>query len=459
MNNSKKVFWKYVFGGVFGMLGSAATILADAFFVSGRLGAEGLAAMNIAMCVFGLMNGTGLLFGVGGATRYTILRSQGRDAEANRTFTLSFLSALAAGLFYALMGMMFSRPISSVLGADEDILAMCDMYLKTILCFAPAFACNHLLMAFVRNDGDPGRSTRAMMTGSISNIVLDYLFMYRLDLGIFGAAFATGIAALIGISVSSLHWISPGNHLRFVWEKLCFKEIPKIASPGMATFVTELSSGVVLVVFNLRILDVSRNLGVAAYGIVANLALMILAVMSGICHGVQPIISHMYGKGDDEAAKQYYRKGTLLAVLFGCVVFAGALCFTPVLVRCFNGEGDALLQALAEKGVRLYFVGILFVGYNYLTAAYFSAMERSSKALFIALLHGFIGIIAVVCLLSFFFGMTGIWLAFPVTELLTLLWITFSERRDWIQTKNIFRIRTTSLWRKSFVGLKERFWF
>lgn len=420
MNKINTAFWKYISLGIFGMVGSAGTILADAFFVSDRLGSTGLAAMNIAMCMFGLMNGTGLLFGIGGATRYTIASAQGNRVRANQVFVSSFFTALFMGTIFALTGLFFSNPISYLLGANDETIAMCNVYLKTILCFAPAFVLNHLLMAFVRNDGNPSLSTCAMMTGSLANIVLDYLFMYPLGMGIFGAAVATGLAALIGISVSCLHFLSGTNDLQFVRLKFNVKEIAAITSLGTSSFITEFSSSVVIVIYNLLILNKAGNTGVAAYGIVANLALMVLAVMSGISQGLQPLLSKMHGIGDGKGVRQLYRKGVFLTFLIGSTVLVIITAFAPALIRCFNGEGDITLQALAERGLRLYFIGFLFVGHNYLTAAYFSATEMPKQAFTIAFFRGFIGSVAMVCLLSICFGMTGIWLAFPVVEVITI---------------------------------------
>lgn len=420
MNKEKTEFWSYISLGILGMLGSAGTILADAFFVSNQLGSTGLAAMNIAMGVFGLMNGTGLLFGIGGATHYTIASAREDKHEANQVFTLSFFTALTLGAAFALAGLLASRHISYLLGADAETIVMCDLYLKTVLCFAPAFILNHLLMAFVRNDGAPGLSMRAMMTGSVTNIVLDYLFMYPCGMGILGAAVATGLAALIGIGISCLHFCSARNHLRFVRVKIDLIRVLRIASLGVSAFITEASSGVVLVVFNLLILRIAGNTGVAAYGIVANLALMILAVMSGISHGIQPLLSRRHGMRDRKSVERLYGKGIRLVLLIGGAVFAAASVCAPALTRCFNAGGDGILHQLAERGIRLYFIGFLFVGHNYLTAAYFSATERPQKAFFIAIFRGFIGITAAVCLMAMCLGMTGIWLSFPTVEAITV---------------------------------------
>ena len=208
MGMRKNEFGKYVSLSILGMLGSSGTILADTFFVSNRLGADGLAALNLSIAVFGLINGLGMLFGIGGATRYTIFRSQEDGAGADRVFTAALLGALASGLCFLCAGLFWPETIARALGAEGHLLPLCTAYLKTVLCFAPCFILNHLLMAFLRNDGNPRLAMCAMLAGSLANIALDYLFVYPLDMGLFGAALATGLAPVIGLAVSSLHIVT-----------------------------------------------------------------------------------------------------------------------------------------------------------------------------------------------------------------------------------------------------------
>ncbi len=420
MANAKKNFWKYITLSILGMLGSSGTILADTFFISNRLGADGLAALNLSISVFGLMNGLGLLFGVGGATRYATFQSQKEDHRANQAFTRSFLLALFFGIALFTVGLLFSHPLAQALGANQEILPMCAVYLKTILLFAPCFLLNHLFMAFLRNDNNPKLAMAVMVVGSLSNIVLDYTLIYPLDMGMFGAALATGLSPVIGLGIASLHILTRKNHFHLVPTHMDVSRIAETAAPGLSSFVNELSSSIVLVVFNLLILRQAGNLGVAAYGIVANLALMVLAVFTGLSQGIQPLLSRAYGAGNMEEVRYLYRKGRFLALAIGVCVVSISLLATPALVSCFNGEHDPALQALAETGVRLYFIGFFFVGYNYLTAAFLSTTEQSKAACSLSIFRGCLGITGAACLLSALWGMLGIWMAFPVVELGTM---------------------------------------
>lgn len=429
MSVRKNEFAAYISLSILGMLGSSGTILADTFFVSNRLGADGLAALNLSIAVFGLINGLGMLFGIGGATRYTIFRSQGDGKGGDRVFTAALLSALVTGLCFLCAGLLCPETIARALGAEGALLPMCTAYLKTVLCFAPCFILNHFLMAFLRNDGNPRLAMCAMLAGSLANIALDYLFVYPLDMGIFGAALATGLSPVIGLVVSSLHLVTGRARFHLTGDGLSLRELGRNAGPGLSAFVNECSSGVVLVVFNLLLLRSAGSTGVAAYGIVANLALVVLAVFTGMAQGIQPLLSRAYGGGDRAETAALLRRGLALSGGVGLAVLAAALLAAPTLVSWFNSEGDPLLQSLAEEGLRLYFVGFLCVGYNYLTAAFLSATGRAGTACALSTFRGCMGITLTACLFAWCFGVTGIWLAFPAVELSTALLGLLVQRR------------------------------
>lgn len=421
MNQAKNQFWKYITLSILGMLGSSGTILADTFFISHRLGADGLAALNLSISVFGLINGLGLLLGVGGATHYAIFQSKGQHQPANRAFSSSLAAALLAGGCLFSVGLCLARPLAQLLGASGDILPMCTAYLRTILLFSPCFLLNHLFMCFIRNDDNPKLSMAVMVVGSLSNIVLDYLFIYPLGMGMLGAALATGLAPVIGLATASLHRLTGRNHFHLAPIPFRPRALPRLAAPGLASFVNELSSSVVLVVFNLLLVRLSGNLGVAAYGIVANLALIVLAVFNGISQGIQPLLSRAYGGGRREEAAYLYHKGLRLSLALGLGVVSVAFLAAPALVSCFNGQQDPALQSLAETGVRIYFVGFLFVGYNYVTASFLSTTGQANTAFGLSVFRGCIGVSVAACLFAALWGMPGLWAAFPAAELATVV--------------------------------------
>ena len=248
-----------------GMIGLSCYILADTYFVSQGLGTYGLTALNLAIPIYSFIHGSGLMIGMGGGTRYSIQRSQRDQQSANRTFTNAvYLAALFAVLFVSI-GVFFSGTIVTLFGADEHVYAMSKTYLQVILLFAPAFLMNNVLLCFVRNDGAPQLSMAAMIGGSLSNVVLDWVFIFPCQMGIFGAAFATGLAPIISMMILSPHFIRKNNQFHFA---KCMPEIRRfvrILSSGVPSLVTEVSSGIVIIVFNSILLNLAGNVGVAAW--------------------------------------------------------------------------------------------------------------------------------------------------------------------------------------------------
>lgn len=419
MNLSKK-FAKYVTSSVLGMIGLSCYILADTYFVSAGVGSLGLAALNIAIPIFSVISGTGLMAGIGAASRFAALRAAG-DPRSKSIFTNICAFGAAAGLLITLLGIAFSKEICLLLGADAQTLPYTDEYLKTLMCTSLFFIMNNILTAFVRNDGNPRLSMAAMLAGSFANILLDYLFIFPLGLGMFGAAAATASAPLISMAILSLHFITKSNTFRLARCRPSPRVILTCLSMGIFSLITELSSGVVMVFFNRAILSLEGNTGVAAYGIVANIALVAVSIFTGISQGIQPLASVAVAESNHAELRKIFRLSCILSLSVAALLFAAACFLHEPMVALFNKENDAKIAALAERGLVLYFAGFFAAGINIIAAAFNAACARTRESFLISMLRGVILIIPAVLLLSRAVGTDGIWLSFGTTEVLTLI--------------------------------------
>lgn len=415
-NNGFKEYAKYASLNVLGMLGLSFYILADTFFIAKGLGADGLTALNLAIPVYSIIHGSGLMLGMGGATRYAVFKSRGKHREADRIFTAAMcLTALFAVLFVA-AGAFLAGSIASLMGADNQVFGMTRTYIKVILLFAPAFLSNDVLLCFVRNDGAPRLAMVAMLCGSLSNVLLDYLFIFPFQMGIFGAVLATGFAPLIGMAVLSRHLTGRKNGFRLLKEKPDFRLGGGILSLGLSSLIAELSSGVVIIVFNMILLRLLGNVGVAAYGVIANLSLVTAAVFTGLAQGVQPLVSRAHGRGDAVATRRLLRYALISMAALSAVIYGGVLWFAPQIAGAFNSEGNRQLQELAVEGLRLYFSCTAFMGFNIILAAFFASVERAVPAQIISLSRGLLIVVPMTFALSALWGATGVWLALPAAE-------------------------------------------
>ena len=193
-----KQYLKYVSSNILGMMGLSFYILADTYFVAAKLGADGLAALNIAIPGYSLVNATGLMVAMGGAVRYTIAQSQGQKKQAHEIFTKTMLTGWFFAAIYLMMGIFLAKPFAALLGAEGEILPMTADYLRMMLLFGVFFISNDMMLAFVRNDGAPRLAMIGMICGSLTNVVLDYALIFGHfglpEMGIKGAAIASVIA-------------------------------------------------------------------------------------------------------------------------------------------------------------------------------------------------------------------------------------------------------------------------
>ncbi len=416
-----KEFIRYVALNICGMIGLSCYILADTFFVSRGLGANGLAALNLAIPIYSFVHGSGLMLGMGGGTKYSIYMGQGNFKSANRIYSNTiYIMAVFAVIFVA-MGIFFSGNLALMLGADQEVFGMTKTYLQVILLFSPAFIANDILLCFIRNDGNPKLSMTAMLAGSLSNIVLDYVFIFPFHMGIFGAVLATGFAPVISLGVLSRHWITKNNQFHFEKTKPSLKLAGNIITLGVPALIAEVASGIVMIVFNTLILKLQGNIGVAAYGVIANLSLVVTSVYTGIAQGIQPILSRFYGYGDAKSIKQTLKYAVRLMLFISGGIYLFFLMAVNFVVGLFDSEQNVQLQQIAETGLKLYFTAIPFVGFNIVISTYFTSTEKVLPAQIVSLSRGFIIIIPMAFFMSFLFGMTGVWLSYPFTESMVAL--------------------------------------
>ncbi len=411
-----KDFSKYVSLSILGQIALSCYTLADTFFVSAKLGANGLTALNLAFPIFCILNGTGLMIGMGGGTKYSIFRSRKNDDKANRIFTNAvYLAALFACIFVG-AGAFFSKHIVRFLGADETLLDMTNTYAKVMLLFAPAFLLNNLLQCFIRNDGNPSLSMAAMITGSLSNVLLDYIFIFPLDMGIFGAIFATGLAPVISICIMSPYLIRKKNRFRFVKSAPHETSVKEILSSGFSPFLTEATSGIVMFLFNFIILRITGNIGVAAFGVISVISLVVIAMYTGLSQGVQPLMSSHHGAKNADNVKSVLRYALITMLILSGIIYAVIFFGAPGLTAIFNSEKNQTLQSLAETGLKIYFIACPFIGFNIVLATCFISTEKPLYAQIISLSRGFFVLIPIAFLLSALFQMTGVWCAYPMSE-------------------------------------------
>ena len=415
--NTLQEFGKYVSQSVLSQLGVSCYILADTYFISKGVGADGLTALNLAIPVFSVMNGCGFMLGIGSGTKYGIMKGTGNEKRGDVLFTSSLCVVTVLAVIFMLIGLLASDPITVLVGANAEVYDMTRTYLQVILLFSPMFMINNLLGAMIRNDGNTSLAMTAMLSGCLFNIVFDYIFVFPMGLGLFGAVLATAVAPIISILILLQHFVKKKNQFRLIRVRPELRLVASAAGLGVPSLVTEVSSGLVIAVFNLLILGLAGNVGVAAYGVVANISIVVIAIYNGIAQGVQPLLSREYGRSQEKNVHRFLGWAMMLTAILAMVIYVGIYWNAEVIAMIFNSGRDMDLQRIAVEGLKIYFTACPFVGANILFAIYFAATDQAAPAQMISLLRGLIVIIPLAFIMANVAGLTGVWMTFPLTEL------------------------------------------
>lgn len=428
MDKLFKKFLKYTSLNILGMVGVSCYILADTYFIAKAFGPEGIVGLNLTIPIYCLMSAISLMIGIGGANKFNIYKSLDKHKEAYHLFSTVTKLGIIISLSFSIIGFLFSNNLAILLGANTDTFSFTNIYLKTIMIFAPGFILNNIFTVFSRNDGNPRLSMTGMLLGSFVNIVLDYIFIFILNMGMFGAAFATGLSAIISVLIISVNYILSKKKVFYLKEKILKSQILDTIRLGIPNFIVEISAAILTATFNFIILDIRGNLGVAAYGIVANISFVIFSIFNGLSQGIQPLIGEGYGRKNYNMLNKIYKYGLVSALLLALIIYLNVFIFAKELVGVFAEEGNSEVLNMSVEGIRIYFLGYFFAGINMIVVMYLSATEKIRNAFVISILRGLLISLPLVIILGESIGMTGIWLSFVLTELIVMLLAIYLSR-------------------------------
>ncbi|MBR6244470.1 MATE family efflux transporter [bacterium] len=409
------LFFEYVTRNVAAMIGVSAYFFVDTFFIALCSGADGITILNLVLPVYGLIYAIGAMIGIGSATCFS-LKKGASSGSAEGYFTNALAWQIILSVPFVLLGIFIPGRVLAFMGGDAGIVAEGEKYIRIVLIATPAFMFNSTFNAFTRNDNAPTVAMVAALGSSAFNILFDYIFMFPLGMGLPGAALATGISPLVACAIYSTHIFSSGSNVRL--HKIMPSPGLLFASCrlGVSAFVGEISSAVTITVFNFLLLAAAGNLGVAAYGIVANLALIATAIFNGLANGMQPLVSTSFGNGRKGEVRSLLRLGIITAVLLEVIMISVAFGFTGGLTGIFNADGNRELAGYADRALKLYFTGYAFAGINIVMTTFFSAIGAARSASVTSLLRGVLLIVVCGVVMSKIWGLDGIWLSFAATE-------------------------------------------
>ena len=413
----QKRLYQYIAPNILAMVGISCYILADTFFIATAQGTNGITALNLALPIYGIIFAIGSMIGTGSAIRYALAKATGQQ-EAKKYFSNALIWDVIVSVIFIAAGLFFPGQVMRVMGADTVIESIGMPYTRIVLCFTPFFMMNYAFTAFVRNDNAPHIAMAATLLSSLFNIVFDYVFMF--PLGMTGAALATAVSPIVSILICMVHYLSPKSSVSFHFMVPSVKMLISSCSLGVVAFVGEIASAVTTMVFNFVLLGLDGNTAVAAYGVIANTALVGTAIFNGVSQGLQPLASEAHARGEADEKRKILIKSVLIGIVLAVVLIGGVWIFAPQITDVFNSEHSEQLAAYAVPGIRIYFAGFFAAAINIIFAGFLSATDHAKESSIVAITRGIVAIIAFALIIPKFLGITGVWLAFPAAEVLTL---------------------------------------
>lgn len=431
-----KLFIKYAIPSILGVLGMSSYVFFDTMFIGQGLGSEGLAALNIVLPVFSLFNATAFLFGMGGGAAISVCIGKKKYNKVNEIFTHALILSVIIGGIYTLIGTIFLDKLCYFLGADASTITLVKEYLRIIMAMSIGFVLVGELNVFVRNDKSPKLAMWSMIIPSLVNIVLDYIFIFPMGMGMKGAALATAISPVTSLLMLSTHFIKKESMLKLSFKGIKFGIMKRIILNGFPSFIVEISAGVVIFAFNIVISYLSGSIGLAAYGIIANVAIICRGVFNGTAQAIQPILSVNYGAEKYDRVKKCLFIARVTAFTLGGLFLLIGILFPRNLVNIFSNDGEKLVS-ITVTGIYIYFTSFLIEGINTVNLAYFQAVENVKSSSIISITRGFVGVFTGLIFLPQMFGLKGVWATVPFSESVTfIVSITCFLIFDKVITKN-----------------------
>lgn len=409
------------------MVFDALFIIVDGIFIGHGVGPPGIAAISIISPLFSIVSGTGLMFGIGASVLASISLAKNHVAEAYITITQAFAVGTLLMLVIDTLCFIFASDVVAFLGCSETLENLCIDYFHWLLPGIMFLMFQYIGMMLIRLDGSPKYAMFCNVIPGIVNVILDWIFIFPLDMGVKGAAMATSISCFLGGTMAVFYFLKLSDVLNFARLKLTVREIcdslrhaGAIMKIGFATLLTELAMSVMLFTANHVFIRILGDNGVAAFSIACYLFPFLFSVNNSVSEAIQPIISFNYGAGNMQRVKKALHTALTAALICGLIEVAVIAGGARYLVQMFL-DPDTEAFYLACSGLPKFALCGIFFALNIAFIGYWQATKKSAKATAYTLLRGMIFVVPCLLLLPDIIGISGLWLAIPLSELLTLI--------------------------------------
>jgi putative MATE family efflux protein len=403
------------------MIFTSIYTVVDGLFVSNFVGSTALAAVNFVFPIAMILGTVGFMMGTGGSAIIAKTLGEGDSEQAQRYFSLFVYATIAAGVVFTAIGLVALRPLIILLGAGEDLLADCMTYGTILIAGLVGFMLQYAFQSLTMTAGKPKLGFVATVVAGCLNIGLDALFIVVFGWGLVGAAFATVIGMGAGGVIPLVYFARPNSSLlRLGRTSLDWHALGKAATNGASEMVSNIAMSVVAIVYNVQLLSLIGNNGIAAYGVIQYVAMVFSAVFMGYAMGSAPLMSFQFGAHNTVEMRSLLRKGLGIIAVSGVLMFVATRLLAHPLSVLYVGYDPGLCE-LTEHAFWLYSMAFLIMGFNIYGSSLFTALNNGVVSAIISFLRTFVFEIGSVLLLPRLIGTDGIWYSVSVAEVAALV--------------------------------------
>ena len=418
-----KLLLQYSVPAIIGMIVNALYNIVDRMFIGNipNIGSLAITGVGITMPIMTIILAFGMLIGIGATANISLNLGKGNRPTAEKLLGNAFTLSIIVGLAIAIVGTICANPILNLFGASENTLFYAKEYLNIILLGCTFNILSFSLNSTVRADGNPKMSSFTMVIGCGTNIILDYLFIFVLNLGVKGAALATIISQAITFFIILYYYTAGNSNLKLKIENFKLKKhlVTMTFAIGIAPFATQIANSLVQVIANNALKTYGSDLAIGAMTVISSLNIIFMMPIFGINQGCQPIIGFNYGAKKYERAKEAFKYATIAACVICIIGFISIQCFPTQIISLFNNDPE--LTTLAIKGIRIYLLMMPVVGINIVATSYYQSIGKAKISMFVSLLRQVILLIPFTIILPKFIGLDGVWAAGACADSLSVI--------------------------------------
>ena len=418
-----KLLLQYSIPAIIGMVVNALYNIVDRMFIGNipNIGSLAITGVGITMPIMTIILAFGMLIGIGATANISLNLGKGNRPTAEKLLGNAFTLSIIVGLAIAIVGTICANPILNLFGASENTLFYAKEYLNIILLGCTFNILSFSLNSTVRADGNPKMSSFTMVIGCGTNIILDYVFIFILNLGVKGAALATIISQAITFFIILYYYTAGNSNLKLKVENFKLKKhlVTMTFAIGIAPFATQIANSLVQVIANNALKTYGSDLAIGAMTVISSLNIIFMMPIFGINQGCQPIIGFNYGAKKYERAKEAFKYATIAACVICIIGFISIQCFPTQIISLFNNDPE--LTTLAIKGIRIYLLMMPVVGINIVATSYYQSIGKAKISMFVSLLRQVILLIPFTIILPKFIGLDGVWAAGACADSLSVI--------------------------------------